>query len=276
MERQLFERFTALAYDKAGISIKAGKEALVTARVAKRIRALSLNGAEDYLAYLEKDASGHELLRFLDVVTTHFTSFFREPDHFELLAAEVEALLGRGQRRIRLWSAASSTGEEAYTMAMTVLGLNGAEKADVKILATDIAADTLAQAAAGRYGAERVEPVPPPLRARWFDKRADPRDPSGEIYEVKAALRSMVSFGRLNLAQPPFPMKGPFDVVFCRNVLIYFDNVVRQRLLSAVESLLAPGGLLCIGHTETLNGIQSRLKLVRPSVFRLGGERPRA
>jgi chemotaxis protein methyltransferase CheR len=276
MERQLFDRFTALAYDKAGISIKAGKEALVSARVAKRVRALSLSDAEAYLAYLEKDLSGDELLRFLDVVTTHFTSFFREPDHFELLAAELEALLARGQRKIRLWSAASSTGEEPYTMAMTALGVNGADAADLKILATDIAADTLSQAAAGRYGAERVEPVPPPLRARWFDRRPDAKDPSGAVYEVKPALRSLVTFGRLNLAQPPFPMKGPFDVVFCRNVLIYFDNVVRQRLLAGIEALLAPGGLLCIGHTETLNGIQTRLKLVRPSVFRLAGDRPRA
>src|SRR5512141_308382 len=114
MERQLFDRFTALAYEKAGISIKPGKEALVSARVAKRLRALSLSDAESYLGFLEQDASGEELLRFLDVISTHFTSFFREPDHFELLAAEIEALLGRGQRRVRLWSAASSTGEEPY------------------------------------------------------------------------------------------------------------------------------------------------------------------
>jgi chemotaxis protein methyltransferase CheR len=274
MDRQLFERFTALAYEKAGITIKPGKEALVSARVAKRLRALSLGDPAAYLRFLEGDASGDELLRFLEVISTHFTSFFREPDHFELLASEVEALLGRGQRRVRLWSAACSTGEEPYTMAMTALGVAGAEAADLKILATDIAADTLAQAAAGRYGPERVEPVPPALRARWFDRRGDPKDPGGEVYEVKQALRSLVSFGRLNLAQPPFPMKGPFDVVFCRNVLIYFDQPVRQRLLSGIEGLLAPGGLLCIGHTETLNGVQSRLRMVRPSVFRLA-EPPR-
>jgi chemotaxis protein methyltransferase CheR len=269
MDRPLFERFTALAYEKAGITIKPGKEALVSARVAKRLRALSLADPAAYLGYLEGDASGEELLRFLDVISTHFTSFFREPDHFELLAAEIAALLARGQRRVRLWSAACSTGEEPWTMAMTALGVEGADAADVKILATDIAADTLAQAAAGRYAAERVEPVPPPLRARWFDRRGDPRAPGGETYEVKPALRALVTFGRLNLAQPPFPMRGPLDVVFCRNVLIYFDQPVRQRLLSAVEGLIAPGGLLCIGHTETLNGIKTRLRMVRPSVFRL-------
>jgi chemotaxis protein methyltransferase CheR len=269
MERQLFERFTALAYDKAGISIKPGKEALVQARVAKRLRALSLPGPEAYLGYLEQDQSGEELLRFLDVISTHFTSFFREPDHFELLATELEKLLARGQKRIRIWSAASSTGEEPYTLAMTALGVAGVDQADVKILATDIAADTLKQAAAGRYGASRVGPVPKALLGRFFDRRADAADPDGEIYVVKPELRSLVTFGRLNLAQPPFPMKGPMDVVFCRNVLIYFDTPTRQRLLTAIEGLLAPGGLLCIGHTETLNGIRSRLKMVRPSVFRL-------
>jgi chemotaxis protein methyltransferase CheR len=272
MEPQLFQRFTALAYDKAGIAIRPGKEALVSARVAKRLRALALADAAAYLAYLEADQSGEELLCFLDVISTHFTSFFREPDHFDLLAAELEALLGRGQRRIRLWSAACSTGEEPWSMAMTALSVRGVDGADVKILATDIAADTLRQAAAGRYGAARVEPVPAALRARFLDRRADLSDAEGEVYEVGRPLRELVSFGRLNLAKPPFPMKGPLDVVFCRNVLIYFDQPTRQRLLSSIEALLAPGGLLCIGHTETLNGIRSRLRMIRPSVFRAPAE----
>ncbi len=274
MERQLFERFTALAYDKAGISIKPGKEALVSARVAKRMRALSLGDAESYLALLERDASGEELLRFLDVISTHFTSFFREPDHFDLLAEELRQLLARGQRRIRIWSAASSTGEEPYTMAMTALGVDGVAQADARILATDIAADTLRQAAEGRYGASRVEPVPKALLGRFFDRQSDPADADGDLYVVKPELRRMVQFARLNLAQPPFPMKGPFDVVFCRNVLIYFDTPTRQRLIGAIEGLLAPGGLLCIGHTETLSGIRSGLRMTRPSVFRAPVERP--
>jgi chemotaxis protein methyltransferase CheR len=272
MEPQLFQRFTALAYEKAGISIKPGKEALVSARVAKRLRALSLADAAAYLAYLEADRSGEELLRFLDVISTHFTSFFREPDHFDLLARELEALLARGRRRIRAWSAACSTGEEPWSMAMTALAVPGVEAADVRILATDIAADTLRQAAAGRYGAARVEPVPPALRSRFLVHRADAADPDGDVYEVGPAPRAMVTFGRLNLAKPPFPMKGPLDVVFCRNVLIYFDTPTRQRLVAGIEALLAPGGLLCIGHTETLNGIRSGLRMVRPSVFRAPGE----
>jgi len=268
MEPQLFQRFAALAYDKAGIAIRPGKEALVAARIAKRQRALSIPDAQGYLSYLEADASGEELARFLDVISTHFTSFFREPDHFTLLEEEVARLAAAGQRRIRLWSAAASSGEEPYTMAMTALGVPGADALDLKILATDIAVETLEQARTGRYPAERLEPVPPALRARWFVRHAEPGAPEAALFEASEALKSRIAFRRLNLATPPFPMKGPLDVVFCRNVLIYFDQPTRQRLISAVEELLAPGGLLCIGHTETLSGVRSGLKLVRPSVFR--------
>jgi chemotaxis protein methyltransferase CheR len=268
MERQLFQRFAALAYEKAGISIKPGKEALVSARVAKRLRALSIPDAEGYLRYLEEDASGDELVKFLDVISTHFTSFYREKDHFDLLEREIAGHLAAGGKRFRIWSAASSTGEEPYTLAMTALGVKGVEALDLKILATDIAVETLRQAAHGVYSTQRMEPVPEPLRKRWFTRRPDPKDPEAELWEARPALKELVSFRHLNLAEPPFPMSGPLDVVFCRNVLIYFDQPTRQRLISAIEGLLKPGGLLCIGHTETLSGIKCSLKMQRPSVFR--------
>ncbi|HUK66230.1 MAG TPA: protein-glutamate O-methyltransferase [Anaeromyxobacteraceae bacterium] len=268
MEPQLFQRFAALAYDKAGISIKPGKEALVTARVAKRLRALSLPDPESYLRYLEQDGTGEELTCFLDVISTHFTSFFREPDHFEHLSAELGERMAAGAKRLRVWSAAASTGEEPYSMAMTAFEVSGLERVDFKILATDIALDTLRQAAQGAYSAARMEPVPRELRTRYFTRRADSNEAEGEVWEVKPELKNCIAFRRLNLAEPPFPMQGPFDVVFCRNVLIYFDQPTRQRLISAVEGLLRPGGLLCIGHTETLSGINSTFLMQRPSVFR--------
>src|SRR5690242_16637860 len=249
MEPQLFQKFAALAYEKAGISIKAGKEALVAARVAKRQRALSIVDPQGYLEYLERDASGEELARFLDVISTHFTSFFREPDHFDALAQELGALMAAGQRRVRLWSAACSTGEEPYTMAMTALGVPGADSLDLKILATDIAVDTLRQAERGEYSAERVAPVPQALRARWFTRVPDPDEPGAELHRAGDALKALIAFRRLNLSAPPFPMAGPLDIVFCRNVLIYFDQPTRQRLISAIEGLMRPDGLLCIGHT---------------------------
>lgn len=268
MEPQLFQRFAALAYEKAGISIKPGKEALVSARVAKRLRALSITDPECYLRYLDEDASGEELVRFLDVISTHFTSFFREKDHFDLLEREIAAHLAAGGRRFRIWSAACSTGEEPYTMAMTALGVKGVEGLDLKILATDIAEETLRQAAHGLYATQRMEPVPEVLRKRWFSRHPDPKDPEAELFEAREALKRLVVFRRLNLAEPPFPMSGPLDVVFCRNVLIYFDQPTRQRLISGLEGLVKPGGLLCIGHTETLTGVVCGFKMERPSVFR--------
>ena len=134
-----------------------------------------------------------------------------------------------------------------------------------RILATDIAVGTLDEARAGRYPLGRVEPVPAAKRKRFFQPA---QGSDGPLFEVAPAVRQRVAFRKLNLAAPPYPMGGPIDAVFCRNVLIYFDQPTRERLVREVERLVAPGGLLCIGHTETLNGIRSRLRMVRPSVFR--------
>ncbi|HVP68846.1 MAG TPA: CheR family methyltransferase [Anaeromyxobacteraceae bacterium] len=263
MQPAVFQRFARLAYDKAGIAIKPEKVALVNARVAKRLRALCLDSPESYIDYLEKDQTGEELTRFLDLISTHFTSFFREPDHFDLLEEEGRRWASEGRKRVRIWSAACSTGEEPYSMAMTLLDVPGLAGVDWRILATDIAVGTLDEARAGRYAAGRVENVPPPKRKRYLTAGA-----GAAHCEVASPVRERVFFQRLNLAAPPFPMRGPLDVVFCRNVLIYFDQATRGRLVLEIERLLAPGGLFCIGHTETLNGVRSRFRMVRPSVFR--------
>jgi chemotaxis protein methyltransferase CheR len=266
VQPELFDRFSRLAYAKAGISLRRGKEALVTARVTKRMRALQLEDASDYLRYLEEEDQGEELLRFLDVISTHFTSFFREPDHFEDLRAALQGWVAEGRSRIRLWSAACSTGEEPWSMAMVTASVPGIEGVDWKVLATDIAADTLTQARAARYAADRVAPVPAPLAKRFLSRQRGER---GELYAVADALREKVFFRRLNLTQPPFPMAGPFDAVFCRNVFIYFDQPTRQRVVESIEALLRPGGLFLLGHTETLNNVRTGLRMARPSVFRL-------
>jgi len=263
MQPSVFQRFARLAYDKAGIAIKPEKVALVNARVAKRLRALCLDSPESYIDYLEKDKTGEELTRFLDLISTHFTSFFREQDHFDLLEEEGRRWAAEGRRRVRIWSAACSTGEEPYSMAMTLLDVPGLAAADWRILATDIAAGTLDEARAGRYPTARTEGVPPAKRKRYLAGA-----PGAAHHEVMPPVRERVFFQRLNLAAPPYPMRGPLDVVFCRNVLIYFDQPTRARLVTEVERLVAPGGLLCIGHTETLNGVKSRFRMVRPSVFR--------
>ncbi len=265
MQPAVFQRFARLAYDKAGIAIKPEKVALVHARVAKRLRALSLESAESYIDYLEADQTGEELTLFLDLISTHFTSFFREKDHFDLLEEEARRWTTEGRTRVRIWSAACSTGEEPYSMAMTLLDVPGLAGADWRILATDIAAGTLDEARAGRYPLGRVEPVATSKRKRFL---VPAQGSGGSLFEVAPAVRQRVAFRKLNLAAPPYPMGGPIDVIFCRNVLIYFDQPTRERLVREVERLLAPGGLLCIGHTETLSGIKSSLRMARPSVFR--------
>jgi chemotaxis protein methyltransferase CheR len=269
MDSLVFQRFCAHAHQQAGISLGPNKEALVTARVGKRMRALGIEDERGYLDYLEADRSGEELVQFLDVISTNHTSFFREPDHFDLLRTLLAEWRRLAQRRLRIWSAASSTGEEPYSIVMTVLDALSDLDIDFKLLATDISTRVLAQAQAGVYPAERLTAIPHPMLARFF-KRGEG---SEETYRVRDEVKQHLVFRRLNLSQPPFPMRGPFDIVFCRNVLIYFDLPVRQRLLAAIQGLLRPGGWLFVGHTETLTGITSGFRLARPSVFFVPDER---
>lgn len=261
MDASLFRRFQELVARQAGIALKEGKEDLLIARIAKRQRALGLGSPRAYLRHLEADRSGEELVCFLDAITTHFTCFLRESDHFDFLADAVKRWRRQGRQRMRLWSAASSTGEEPYTMAMTVLEALEGEPGDVRILATDLSTAVLHRARAGVYDDAALAPLPAALRLRYFTRVSEGAWRAGE------SLRRMVVFKRLNLSAPPFPMRGPLDVVFCRNVMIYFDQGVRQRLVAAVESLLKPGGFLAVGHAETLAGLRSGLHALCPSLY---------
>jgi chemotaxis protein methyltransferase CheR len=267
MTPTVFRAFRDIAYQQAGITLRDGKETLVSARLSKRVRTLGLASMEAYLEHLRGDTTGAEMVTFLDAISTNFTSFFRERDHFDVLTAEARAHKDRGGSRFRVWCAAASTGEEPYSIALTLVEAFAGSSVDHKILATDISTRVLSHARKGLYGAAQVEPVPRELRARYFTRVADPTtgDP---FFQVAAELTRHLTFARLNLAKPPFPMKGPLDVVLIRNVMIYFDNVVRQRLVSEAERLLAPGGVLMIGHSETLNEIRTGLRPVRPSVYR--------
>lgn len=264
LEPATFEKYRALIYEKSGIALAPGKEALVSARVAKRLRALMLDDHRAYLRLLKEDESGQELIQLLDAISTNVTSFYREPLHFQLLEKIVGEWREKGQQRFRIWCAASSTGEEPYTIAMTLREVFGTAPVDARLLATDISTKVLARAQEGIYTEERVKPVPKTLLNRYFDKRG-PRDTPE--YAVRQSLKDMVLFRRLNLATPPFPMHGPLDIVFCRNVMIYFDNQVRSRLLGEIHRLLKPGGYLFVGHAESLTGMVSPFKLVRPSVY---------
>lgn len=264
MDKTTFEKFRQVVYDRSGITLGTQKEALVSARVGKRMRALQIATHADYLKYVLEDESGQELVHLIDAISTNVTSFFREAEHFTFLTEVLTQWLGKGQQRFRLWSAACSTGEEPYTIAMTVAEALASSRNDTRILATDISTRVLEKSRMGDYAADKVETVPPPLRARYFEQH---RDGDAKRYRVAESLKRMIVFKRLNLSTPPFPMHGPLDVVFCRNVMIYFDNQVRGRLLNEIYRLLKPGGYLMVGHAESLTGMMSDFKTVRPSIY---------
>jgi chemotaxis protein methyltransferase CheR len=266
MQAVVFEGFRRLAYQHAGIMLRENKEALVSARIAKRVRSLGLGSEHEYLSLLETDRSGTELLHFIDAISTNLTSFFREADHFQLLAHEVQRWLAEGKQRIRVWCAASSTGEEPYSLAMTLSEAVRGRDIDYGILASDISVRALQFAQRGCYEQAHLQ-IPVALRQKYFER--DPRSTQSEpLLQVEAALRSKLVWKRINLATPPFPLHGGLDAIFCRNVMIYFDTPVRQRLISDLERLLRPGGLLIVAHSETLSGVQSGLQAVKPSVYR--------
>jgi chemotaxis protein methyltransferase CheR len=262
MDASTFRRFCSIAYDKAGITLGPSKEALVAARVGKRLRALGLATEKEYLARLEQEEDGEEIIQFLDVISTNHTAFFREPDHFELLRRVAGDWKAAGKTKLRLWSAASSTGEEPYSIAFTLADALEGLEVDWRILATDISTQVLKRAEAAVYVGQKFAGIERGEQRRYFDRTATP-----DAYVVKESIRKHVAFRRLNLATPPYPMRGPFDLIFCRNVMIYFDQLVRQRVISAMEKLLAPGGYLLIGHAEALSGIRMSLRMVRPSIF---------
>ena len=268
MDAQTFKDFQAIAYQKAGIFLREGKAALVQARLAKRLRELGLSSEREYLERLRADGDD-EVVLFLDAISTNFTKFWREPDHFESLREHVLAQKAAGQRRFRFWSAASSSGEEPYTSAMTLDPI--LEGCDWKLLATDISTRVLSRAVAGVYGAEEIDGIPPAMLQRYMDKL--PADEDGEErWAVRDRLKQKVTYRRLNLASRPYPMKGPLDAVFCRNVMIYFDRPMRAGVVGEFERLVGPGCPLFIGHSETLNGIQTRFRTERPSVYRMPEE----
>lgn len=257
---KVYDAIRTLAYQQAGMALGDNRQALVQARIGKRLRALSLASPEAYLHFLEADQTGEEMTHLLDVLSTNHTSFFRESKHFELLTELVKQWKDEGKRSLRLWCAAASTGEEPYTLSMVLQEALGRDY-ELKILCTDISTRCLDACRKGVYGADRMAGVPQDLAMRWFE-----RDKDG--WSANAALRAPLSFARLNLAHVPYPMKGPFDVIFCRNVMIYFDMAGRQKFVHEAERLLTPEGYLFVGTSESLSGIRSGLKAVQPSVHR--------
>jgi chemotaxis protein methyltransferase CheR len=264
MDQKTFTRLRDIVYAESGISLSTAKRALLMARTAKRVRALGLDDYGDYVRVLEADETGVELVQFLDAVSTNVTSFFREPEHFDIVRAHVEEGIRRGRARVRAWSAGCSSGEEPYSLAMTILDAGGEHALDARILATDINTHTLELARRGAYSDDRAKTIPPRLRHRYMERTGTREERSWLAGEE---LRGSVVFRRHNLSRLPFPVRGPLDVVFCRNVMIYFDQRLRAELLAEFHRVLRPGGLLVVGHAESLAARSGPFTLLHPSVL---------
>ena len=267
MDKKTFDKFRKIIYEKSGISLNEGKESLVTARVGKRMRALGITDHQEYLRHVLNDTAAEEIVQLLDAISTNVTSFYRETEHFEFIGKLAREWAEKGQRRFRFWSAACSTGEEPYSLAITLLeSLKDFEREelDIKILATDLSTRVLKMCEAGNYEKEKLASVSRPLVQRYFYSH---KKEGQDYYTVKEELKKLITFTRLNLSEPPFPMRGPFDTVLCRNVMIYFDKEARSALLDEIHRLLKPDRYLLIGHSENLTGVKSGFQVIKPSMY---------
>jgi len=264
MKKNTFDLFRQLIYNKAGIALGEKKEALVAARLNKRVDSLNFQSFEEYYNYVKNDTNGDELVQLLDSISTNVTHFFREQQHFDFIANQLSDWYSHGQRRFRIWSAGCSSGEEPYTIAMTLHELFRDQSTDTRILATDLSTKILSRAINGIYSLRDMEKIPAKYVNNYFNKISID---DNIHYQISHECRSLITFQRLNLTQTPFPMKGPFDLIFCRNVMIYFDNDMRKKLLEDYHRLLKTGGYLLVGHAESLTGMLSGLKSVKPSIY---------
>jgi chemotaxis protein methyltransferase CheR len=256
-----------LVYEKSGITLHAGKRALVSSRLQKRLRHVGAGSFRDYVKWVQADAS--ELTAMIDAITTNHTSFFREPQHFDILTSVVlPPLLKRGGAAPILgWSSACSTGEEPYTMAIALLERFGEQAGrDVRLLASDLSTQAVRRARAGTYKPEKVADLPRHLLMKYFQRGSGK---TADLWQVAPALAQMIEFRVSNLLGPA-PAGPPFDFIFCRNVMIYFDLAVQQRVIEGLEARLAPGGYLFTSHSESLNSLRHGLSWVAPAVYRRG------
>ena len=239
-----FRRVCELIHQRAGIALAPAKRDMVYGRLSRRLRALGLQTFQEYLDKLERDG-GDEWQAFTNALTTNLTSFFREPHHFEKLREE---LLARAHRApLQIWSCAASTGEEPYSLAITACETFGSLTPPVRIMATDVDTQVLATGAQGVYALERIAGLDPALKRRYFQRGTGPN--AGKC-RVVPALRKLIEFRQLNLLAPRYDVGGPYDALFCRNVMIYFDKPTQRAILSRLVQHMGDDGLLYTGHSE--------------------------
>jgi chemotaxis protein methyltransferase CheR len=264
---QNFSRLAQVINDASGIKMPDSKKTMLEGRLRRRISALGLRDLNAYCDYLFEGGDYEaELVHLINVATTNKTDFFREPAHFDFMTeVALPAIAAAGRRTVKLWSAAASVGAEAYTLAMVMEEFRrNARGADYSILATDICTEVLAQAAAGRFPAAMVDPVPMDMRRRYL---LQSRRPGADEVRIAPALRAKIAFARLNLMDSAYPVGNDMDFVFCRNILIYFDKPTQERVLSRLCDHLRPGGYLVLGHSESAVGVALPVTAVVNTIF---------
>jgi chemotaxis protein methyltransferase CheR len=257
-------------YDLTGIVIHERKREMLYARLSRRLRSLNLSNFRRYCDYIGGPDGGAEIGAMINAVTTNLTYFFRESHHFEhlrdvALPAVAAAARRSGKQKLRLWSAGCSSGEEPYSIAMTVKSAPvDFSRWDARILATDLDTDMIARAAAGSYRAADAEGIPAALAAKFIDEVATP---SGQEIRMRDDIKELIAFRQLNLIGD-WPVRGPFDAIFCRNVMIYFDHATKARLINRYADLLRPDGWLYIGHSESLSKVSDRFQPAGRTIYR--------
>ncbi len=262
-----FERVRALIYRRAGIALADSKQEMVYSRLARRLRATGMRSFQVYLDTLEQQADSTEWEAFTNALTTNLTAFFREAHHFPILAEHVR----RSGAPVTIWCAAASTGEEPYSIAMTLCeALSPQAAAQSQVIATDIDTNVLNTGAAGIYPVERIEKLPMERTKRFFLRGKGVHE---GMVRVRPELRQMVTFSQLNLLEGSWPLKGPFDAIFCRNVMIYFDKPTQSRILARFVPLMKPDALLFAGHSENFLYVSDAFKLRGKTVYELDAQR---
>lgn len=271
MSSKMFKNFSDYIESQLGIKMPINKKTMLESRLQKRLRQLRIKSYADYYEYVFNHAAGQdELTHMIDVVTTNKTDFFREPAHFEYLINKAlpQLIIEKNSyyKKIRIWSAGCSTGEEPYTLAIVLSEYSEANPSvSPSIIATDISTEVLGTAQKGIYKIDKVDPVPLHLKKKYLLKS---RDEGKSLVRMGPRLRQLVEFRRLNLMDNDFGMSEPFDVIFCRNVIIYFDRPTQEKLLNKFYRNLLPGGFVFMGHSETLNGLRVPLTQVAPTIYR--------
>lgn len=253
-----FDRIRRFIHQRAGIALNPSKKDMVYGRLVRRIRALQLPSFTAYLERLFSERGSEELEHFVNALTTNLTYFFREEHHFPILDEHLRALSGE----VSIWCCAASTGEEPYSLAMVAQEVaNAGARQTVSIVATDLDTHVLRVGAEGIYGAEAINKLAPDMASRYFDRLDDQR------WRARSVLRQMIRFQPLNLVEPQWPVRGPFDAIFCRNVMIYFDRDTQLAVLRRFAPLLKPNGLLFVGHSENFYHATDLFRLRGKTVY---------